>query len=133
MKLLADTSALVALAVESETYHRAAQTFVRKNPDARFVVTELVLAEIATLLRRRLDARSAAAITRNYLASRRYELIFIDAETLEASLDRMVKLADKRLSLTDCASFETIERLGLDGAFTFDADFRNCGYVSMPS
>jgi predicted nucleic acid-binding protein len=78
------------------------------------------------------DAGRAAAIARSYLASQRYDVIFIDADMLDAALDRMAKLADKRLSLADCASFETIERLGLDGAFTFDADFHDCGYVSMP-
>ena len=106
---------------------------MRNNPHARFVLTELVLAEMATLLRSRMGAPSAAAIARSYLASRRYEVIFIDAETLEEALDRMAELAHKRLSLVNCASFETIERLGLDGAFTFNTDFRACGYVSMPS
>jgi uncharacterized protein len=132
VKLLADTSALVALALARERNHRAARSFVRTNPGTRFVLTELVLAEIATVLRSQVDAERAAAIARSYLASRRYEVIFVDVETLEGALDRMAKLADKRLSLVDCASFETIDRLGLDGAFTFDSDFRECGYVSMP-
>jgi predicted nucleic acid-binding protein len=44
----------------------------------------------------------------------------------------MSRFADKRLSLTDCASFELMDRLGLEGAFAFDPDFRDCGYRMLP-
>jgi predicted nucleic acid-binding protein len=44
----------------------------------------------------------------------------------------MEQFADKTLSLPDCVSFELIDRLGLDGAFAFDRNFRDFGYVSMP-
>ena len=39
---------------------------------------------------------------------------------------------DKPLSLPDCVSFEVIDRFALDGAFTFDRDFRDCGYRTWP-
>ncbi len=66
------------------------------------------------------------------LRSRRYDVVFVDAELVRGALAQMRRLADKRLSLTDCASFELMERLGLDGAFTFDCDFRDCGYRMLP-
>jgi predicted nucleic acid-binding protein len=44
----------------------------------------------------------------------------------------MERFADKRLSLTDCSSFELMARLGLSGAFTFDRDFRDCGFEMLP-
>src|SRR6185503_8436456 len=34
--------------------------------------------------------------------------------------------SDKRLSLGDCASFEMVDRVGIETAFTFDRDFRDC-------
>jgi len=51
---------------------------------------------------------------------------------VRGALDRMARFSDKRLSLTDCASFELMERLGLDSAFAFDLDFRDCGYRMVP-
>ena len=37
-----------------------------------------------------------------------------------------------QLSLTDCVSFELIDRFGLTTAFSFDRDFRDCGYQMLP-
>lgn len=132
MKLLADTSALLALVLEKDENHRAAAAFVRANPKARFVSSDLILAEVATRLRARSSAERAVGITRDILRSRRYEVVFADPEILDAALDLMARLHDKRLSLTDCASFALMDSLGLDTAFTFDTDFRDCGYVTLP-
>ena len=51
---------------------------------------------------------------------------------LEGALRRMERYGDRRVSLTDCASFELMERLGIDTAFTFDPDFRDCGFRMVP-
>ena len=132
MKLLADTSALLALILRNDQNHRAAAGYVRQNPAARFVLTELILAEVTTRLRARADAGRAVAVARDLLSSRRYEVIFVDVALLRGALDRMARLGDKRLSLCDCASFEVMEQLGLDQAFSFDLDFRDCGFRMVP-
>ena len=132
MKLLADTSALLALILADDSQHEAAMLFVRKSPRIRFVMTELILSEVVTRLRARVDAARAVAFADDSLRSRRYDVVFMDSELLRGALDQMRRFADKRLSLTDCASFEILDRLGLDGAFTFDRDFRDCGYRMLP-
>ena len=132
MKLLADTSALFALLLADDSHHEAATQFARKNPQVRFVMTELILSEVVTRLRARAGADRAVAFADDALRSRRYDMVFVDSELLHGALDQMRRFADKRLSLTDCASFEVLDRLGLDGAFTFDRDFRDCGYRMLP-
>ena len=132
MKLLVDTSALVALVMRDDRCHRPAAEFVRANPGARFVLTDFVLSETVTIIRLRAGAVRAVAVARDLLRSRRYQLLFVDADLLEGALERMARYADKRLSLVDCASFETMSRLGLKAAFTFDRDFRDCGYDMQP-
>ena len=132
MKLLSDTSALLALLFADDQNHRAAAAFARRSPQTRFVLTELILAEVVTRARARAGAERAVGVANDLLASRRYELLFVDAEILRGALSRMERFADKRLSLTDCASFEVIDRLGLAGAFSFDRDFRDCGYRMLP-
>lgn len=131
-KLLADTSALLALAMRDDRNHEAAVEFVRRNPQARFVLTELIVNEVATRVRARAGAGPAAGLARSLLESRRYELVFVDMELLRGAVERLARLSDKRLSLTDCASFELMDQLGLTSAFTFDSDFRDCGYTMVP-
>lgn len=131
-KLLADTSALLALAMRDNRNHATAVEFVRRNPQARFVLTELIVNEVATRVRARAGADPAAALARSLLESRRYELVFVDMELLRGAVERLARLSDKRLSLTDCASFELMDQLGLTSAFTFDSDFRDCGYTMVP-
>ena len=132
MKLLADTGALLALLMTRDQHHARAVGFLAAHPGARFVLSNLILAEVVTRLRVRAGAASAAEAGRNLLASRRYSVVFVDAPLVDRALARMEQYADKRLSLTDCASFELIDRLGLDGAFAFDRDFRDCGYRMVP-
>ena len=132
MKLLADTSALLALVLRDDRNHQAAASFVRAHPHARFVLSELILAEVATRIRARAGPGQAVAVARGLLDSQRYDLVFADAELLDEALRRMERFADKRLSLTDCASFALMDRLALTSAFAFDTDFRNCGYHMLP-
>jgi len=132
LKLLADTSALLALILADDRHHAAATQFMRKNPRMRLVMTDLILSEAVTHVRARADAARAVAFADDALRSRRYDIVFADIGLVQGALAQMRRFADKRLSLTDCASFELIERLGLDGAFTFDRDFRDCGFRMVP-
>jgi predicted nucleic acid-binding protein len=131
-KLLADTSALLALALDDDRHHAAATAFVRAQPSVRFVLTELILAEFATRARVRLSAGRVAGLARSLLESRRFDVVFVDGDLLGAALGRLERFADKRLSLADCASFELMGRLGISVAFTFDRNFRDCGYEMVP-
>ena len=132
MKLLADTSALLALLWDDDERHPKAVDFGKRNPQVRFVLTELILAELATRGRVKVGAKSAVDFARDLLRSSRYELILVDLDLLQGALVRMERYGDKRLSLTDCASFELMGRLGIDTAFTFDRDFRDCGFQMVP-
>jgi predicted nucleic acid-binding protein len=131
-KFLADSSAFLALTDRDDRHHRAAVDFVRRSPGQRFVLTELIVAEVATRVRARADAARATGLAGSLLEGGRYELVLVDVDLLRAALGRMLQLADQRLSLTDCASFELMDRLGLRAAFTFDRDFRDCGYETVP-
>src|SRR5206468_11440977 len=99
---------------------------------ARFLLTDLVLSEFATRLRAQSSADRAADAIDRLLASRRYELVFVDSDVLRGALDHLRRFADKRLSLADCASFAVMDRLQVKDAFTFDRDFRDCGFGMVP-
>lgn len=132
-KLLIDTGALLALFLKNDQHHRQAAAFARDDPDRRYVLTDLILAETVTRLRARAGAAQAVAIGRSLLEARRYDTVFVDPPLLTSALARMEQFNDKRLSMTDCVSFELMDRLGLRRAFTFDDDFRACGYDMAPA
>ena len=132
MKLLADTGALLALFNRRDEYHRQANAFVRTQARTRFVLTELILSETVTRLRARSDAARAADIGTALLNSGRYDVVFVDAALVESGLSNLRTFSDKRLSLVDAVSFAVIRTLALDGAFTFDRDFRDCGFKAFP-
>ncbi|HEY6607579.1 MAG TPA: PIN domain-containing protein [Candidatus Limnocylindria bacterium] len=132
MKLLADTGALLALFNPRDTLHQRARTFARQSAGVRFVLTDLILSETVTRLRARTDAARAADIGAALLNSRRYEVLFVDPPLVEAGLADLRRFADKRLSLVDAVSFAVIRSLALDGSFTFDRDFRDCGFTVYP-
>ena len=131
-KLLVDTSALLALALDDDQHHPAAVQFAREHQSSRLVVTELIVAEFATRVRSRLGAERTATLARSFLDSRRYDVVFVDEDMLRAALALLERFSDKRLSLTDCASFALMDRLRLQAAFSFDRDFGNCGYAMVP-
>ena len=132
MKMLVDTSALLAFLLKADRHHRAAVAFVRNHPEARFVLTSLILSELVTRMRALTGADRAADAGRSLLDARRYEVVFVDAPLVRSAIARLEQFADKRLSLTDCTSFELMDRLGIEAAFTFDVDFRDCGYRMFP-
>lgn len=132
MKLLADTGALLALFNPRDEFHKPASRFVRQSPSIRFVVTELIVSETVTRLRVRTDAVHAADVGAALMKSTRYEVLFVDAPLFEAGLADLRRFADKRLSLVDAVSFAVIRSLALDGSFTFDRDFRDCGFRVYP-
>jgi predicted nucleic acid-binding protein len=132
VNLLADTSALLALVLRDERSHAAAAAFVRSGSRLRFVVTELIIAELATRLRVRAGVEIAVRVATDVVRSGRYQVVYVDEPLILGALARMTRFADKRLSLTDCTSFEVMERLGLEAAFTFDRDFRDCGFRVVP-
>ena len=132
MKLLADTGALLALFNQRDEHHHRARRFVGESSRTQFVTTELIVSETVTRLRARASADRAAEIGEALMRSQRYEVLFADAPLLEAGLAHLRRFQDKQLSLADAVSFAVIDALALDGAFTFDRDFRDCGYAAYP-
>jgi len=70
---------------------------------------------------------AANAADRKLLESGRYEVLFADEPLIRGGLARLEQFQGKRLSLTDCVSFEVMERFRLPAAFAFDRDSATAG------
>ena len=130
--IFVDTSAFYALVDGDDAEHyRALRLWEGKPPAERGLVsTNYVVIESMALLQSRLGMPAVRGFCDAILPLVRIEWIdeVVHAQAMSAFI-----AADRRgLSLVDLASFETMRRLGIRSAFTFDRHFRQHGFEIVP-
>lgn len=132
MPILVDTSALFAVLDADDQYHaQARETWGRLlSEEERLVCTNYVLVEALALVQNRLGMDAVRALQEDILPLVGVE--WIDAQSHYSSVVAMLTAGRRGLSLVDCASFETMRRLGLTTAFAFDPDFAEQGFQLIP-
>lgn len=127
-RVLVDTSAYYALADQDEPYHRAAlrlaEGLARRR--AHLFTTNCVMAETHALLVNRLNRDLASTFVKAIYAGAT-TIIRVSKRDEERAWQIIDQYDDKGFSLTDATSFAVMERLHIDAAFTFDADFAQYG------
>jgi uncharacterized protein len=104
----------------------------RETDVSSFVTTDYVLDEAVTLTRFAHSHRKAVELAEATLASKFMRIVYSD-EVLFSDGMHIFKLhSDKEWSLTDCVSFAAMKKYGLRTAFTFDAHFKQFGFVIIP-
>jgi predicted nucleic acid-binding protein len=48
------------------------------------------------------------------------------------ALENLLSINRRQLSFVDCTAFQTMRRLGIETAFTFDSHFREEGFNTIP-
>jgi predicted nucleic acid-binding protein len=133
-RLFVDTGAWLAVIDPKDQYHRPAQAFYREaiRDAARFVTTNLVIAETYTLVRRRMGHEQAIRFLELTGDSHRLVKIWSSAE-LEAEAESMLRTYDdQRISYVDAVSFAVMRDLGISEAFAFDRHFEMVGFMRKP-
>jgi predicted nucleic acid-binding protein len=131
--ILLDTSGLVALFDARDGRHREARTsWARVQASAELLVmTDLVVVETVTVLRRRAGFSPAARAAERLLSPDVAEIIFVDRPLLERAIDLLARYREHDLSVTDCASFALMRERRISRAFAFDTDFRRVGFATV--
>lgn len=127
MKVFIDTSAFVALLVESETDHeKVAQKYrLLRQERAAFVTSDYILDELFTrLLFFKLDIRKHVKKLRESTDRNEIGVLHIDESLFEKSLEVFLKFSDHKISFTDATSYVLYKDFALDEIFTLDDDFR---------
>jgi len=132
MSTFADTSALFAvLDANDQNHERARQTWTDLVTQAvDLVCTNYVLVETFALVQHRLGMEAVRALQEDIVPVLRLE--WVDASAHYASVTALLVAARRQLSLVDCASFDTMRRLGIQAAFTFDQHFAEQGFECVP-
>ena len=133
MKLFIDTSALYALAARRDQNHEAAKRKYEElvQDNVLFVLSDHVLAETATLLRRRLGydaSQSFLTFMDKAEKTKIYEVIYADAVLLERAKEYFSHMPDSKLSLVDAISFAAMQLHHIRHFFAFDKHFLEAGF-----
>lgn len=131
-QILADTSGLCAATVATDAHHVGAESFYR-GTSARLLVTDLVFAELMSLLTKRVGKWDAVRVGTLLKSSPRFILHAIEPEVEERAWRLFSqRYRDKDFDLIDCTCFAVMEGMGIREAFTFDRHFRQAGYRMVP-
>ena len=132
MKLFVDTSALYAVLDADDARHEQARGAWLEllEREAQMICTNYILVETVALVQRRLGMEAARVLLRDVVPLLRVE--WVSEVSHEAGVAAFLAAGDRGLSLVDCASFETMRRLGLDTAFAFDRHFEEQGFRCVP-
>lgn len=127
MKVFIDTSAFIALLVESEINHKmVAKKYsdYRQQRDA-FLTSDYVLDELFTrLLHYKLDLRKYIEKLKSSIAKNEIAVLHIEEGLFEKALEIFLKFSEHKISFTDATSYVLYKDFALDEIFTLDSDFK---------
>jgi predicted nucleic acid-binding protein len=125
VKVLVDTSALLALLDEDDLHHRVAtETLGSLIPTAELVTHNYIQVETLVVARRRLGPGVVGRLVDVLFAG--MATIWVDESFHQTAMSR--HRAVSSVSVVDHVSFEVMRRERIDVAFTYDADFEAQGF-----
>jgi predicted nucleic acid-binding protein len=130
--IFVDTAALLAIINVEDVNHEIAKAAWKDfiNDGDMLVTNNYVLVESAALIQSRLGIRFLQKLTSELLPL--LEVHWIGEEQHGEALNLVVASNRRNLSLVDCSSFDTMRRLDIETAFTFDPHFREHGFNVIP-
>jgi hypothetical protein len=131
--VLIDTAGFLCLWDSSDEYHQRAvllQGQLSRN-HRRFLTTDYIVDETATLLLVRHSHAAAADFLQTVLASQSLRMQWIDSDRFHRAAGFFTQHRDKKWSFTDCVSFILMRELKLTDCFTSDHHFRQAGFNAL--
>jgi predicted nucleic acid-binding protein len=132
MSVYVDTSALLAVLDADDQQHARAAAAWRTliETEEELVVTNYVLVETFALVQGRLGLKAVRTLQQDIVPM--LQVAWVTEEGHGAAVTALLTAARRRLSLVDCASFDTMRRSGLTRAFAFDRHFGEQGFEQIP-
>lgn len=130
--IFVDTSALLALISVGDQHHLHAEQCLRslREEGKTLFTNNYVIVESISLMQKRFGLGEVRDFQGKILPLIQIE--WVDEERHELAVQRVLSANRRRLSLVDCSAFETMRRLGVETAFTFDTHFRDEGFRVIP-
>ena len=133
MKVFIDTSAFYALADSRDQNHEAATQKYMELLDRKIkmVLSDHILAECATLIRRRLGYDASQRFLHLIEKSETigtFQIVFVELTLLNSAKEIFSEIADPKLSLVDALSFAAMRKMAIRQYFAFDDHFNQAGF-----
>lgn len=128
MKIYVDTSAFLAVFNADDRFHARARSRWQELIESGFslLCNNYVLVETVAVLQNRLGVEAVLSFQNNVWPI--LHILWVDEDLHQRAMSAMLAAGQRRLSLVDCASFESMRLAGLNQAFAFDAHFAEQGF-----
>jgi predicted nucleic acid-binding protein len=126
-----DTSFWAAVYFPRDQRHEEATQLLRALDDAPLVTSNHVRGETWTLLRRRVDHRTALHFLDRTARSERISLMFVSEELEQDAIRWLRRRNERPYSFVDATSFALMRSLKIRDALAFDNDFSAAGFVEL--
>jgi len=132
MNVFVDSSAFYAVLDGNDINHISALTTWSSlaTMGASVFCTNYVLLETASLLQHRMGMAAVRAFEEEVVPV--LGVRWISADDHRDAVQALLTANRRQLSLVDCTSFDTMRRLSIRKAFTFDAHFGEQGFECLP-
>lgn len=128
-----DAGAWYALVDKDDMCHKTAAALYPTLLSTRVLVTtNLVVAEVHVLIRRRLGYIQSERFLENVSNSPRIDVVYATRELESAAKDILRNYADQPFSYADAVSFACMRARGIQEAFAFDKHFAIAGFRLLP-
>jgi predicted nucleic acid-binding protein len=120
------------LDANDDNHNAAKQTWidlVEQHID--LIITNYIVVETFALVQRRLGVAALRTLQEDVLPI--LQIHWITEMIHKAGTTALLVAANRRLSLVDCASFETMRTLGIKTVFAFDRHFSKQGFECIPT
>jgi len=131
-KVFTDTSFLVAFYNRSDENHHKARDFIQRCDNMTFIITDYIFDEFLTVLQVRGNKGLSVEAGEKILKDNNICLLRIDNEVFQKAWVIYRRFKDKDWSFTDCTSYVLMKNLIIDTGLSFDAHFKQFGFISLP-
>ena len=128
-----DTAGFLALWDAADAHHARAVRLQAElaHKRRRFLTTDYILDETATLLLVRHSHAAAVDFLQTAFASEFLQLQWVDSDRFHIASKLFAQHDDKEWSFTDCVSFVVMHELSIQDCFTTDHHFRQAGFIPL--
>jgi predicted nucleic acid-binding protein len=132
LTIFLDTSGLYAVFDRDDANHAQARAaWVDWLRESTVLLTNnYVLVETTALLQHRIGVAAVRALHEEVMPL--LQVDWVTEEQHRSGMEAVLAASRKKLSLVDCMSFQTMRSCGVRTAFSFDAHFREQGFVTKP-